>query len=68
MPTNANGALPGSRGTNAATWVGSWWLISTQQPPAADIDFTLEIFPKDNDYIGMVWRFVDRDNVSLRSV
>lgn len=62
MPTNANGALPGSTGSLGQIWVGSWWMLPTHMPPAFDFDFTTEIYPKDNDYVGLVWRFVDRDN------
>jgi hypothetical protein len=62
MPTNANGMLPGSVGGNSAGWIGSWWLIPTHQPPTVDVDFAVELFPKDNDWIGLTWRFVDRDN------
>lgn len=43
MPTNANGLLPGSTGSLALVWTGSWWLVPSQQPPMLDIDFTVEV-------------------------
>lgn len=49
MPQNVNGLLPGSTGTNAAGWIGSWWSILRHLPALADIDLSIEVYPNDND-------------------
>lgn len=62
MPSNANGPYPGSFGSNSASWTGAWTMTNVQWPVARDIDMTVELQPGDNDYVGLTWRYVDRDN------
>ncbi len=60
--TNTGLTWPGSSGLNCAIWVNGWIYVAAKWPTSTDFTADWTVYPDDNDWIGIAWRYVDHNN------
>jgi len=53
---------PGTSGKNSENWINGWFYLASKYPTAADVEVSMDCYPKDNDWFGLIWRWQDHNN------